>query len=244
MRHASAIADNVNYITTSIRTDVQQVNAAIATAAQRLQQASAITEQRLAEFNALLEVVQQEAESMFVATAATVRGVRTGAAALHHEDGVDDAYGASIRRQRSTTMATTIPMRPKRGPRVRESGPGGGTGGEREAQYDLLTAALIGAAIGATATLLLRRGPSGQRPMAPVLRARSGGPRSTRWRDGRRDWARSRGGELLDRIPTDEIEESVRETVTEARDRIDGFVRSELGDLRRALRRQRKRLGV
>jgi uncharacterized protein YoxC len=96
MRHASAIADNVNYITTSIRTDVQQVNAAIATAAQRLQQASAITEQRLAEFNALLEVVQQEAESMFVATAATVRGVRTGAAALHHEDGVDDAFGASL----------------------------------------------------------------------------------------------------------------------------------------------------
>jgi uncharacterized protein YoxC len=96
MRHASAIADNVNYITTSIRTDVQQLNAAIATAAQRLQQASAITEQRLAEFNALLEVVQQEAESMFVATAATVRGVRTGAAALHHEDGVDDAYDAPL----------------------------------------------------------------------------------------------------------------------------------------------------
>jgi hypothetical protein len=57
-------------------------------------------------------------------------------------------------------------------------------------------------------------------------------------------WAKSRGGELLDRIPTDEIEEHVRETVSEARDRIDGFVRSELTDLRRALRRQRKRLGV
>lgn len=57
-------------------------------------------------------------------------------------------------------------------------------------------------------------------------------------------WARSRGGELLDRIPTEEIEESVRETVGEARDRIDGFVRAELEDLRRALRRQRKRLGI
>ena len=40
----------------------------------------------------------------------------------------------------------------------------------RDAQYDLLTAALIGAAIGATATLLLRRGPSGTRPVAPVIR--------------------------------------------------------------------------
>jgi uncharacterized protein YoxC len=96
MRHASAIADDVNYITTSIRTDVQQVNAAIAAAARRLQQASEITEQRLAEFNALLDVVQEEAESMFVATAATVRGVRTGAAALHNEDGVEDAYAASL----------------------------------------------------------------------------------------------------------------------------------------------------
>ena len=57
-------------------------------------------------------------------------------------------------------------------------------------------------------------------------------------------WARDRGGELLDRIPTDEIEENVRETVSEARDRIDGFVRSELDDLRRALRKQRKRLGI
>ena len=96
MRHASAIADNVNYITTSVRTDVQQVNATIAAANQRLQQAVALTERRLNEFNALLEVVQHEAESMFVATASTVRGVRTGAAALHHEDDEEDAYRASL----------------------------------------------------------------------------------------------------------------------------------------------------
>ena len=95
MRHASAIADNVNYITTSVRTDVQQVNATIAAANQRLQQAVALTETRLNEFNALLAVVQQEAETMFVATASTVRGVRTGAAALHTEDVTDDAYDVS-----------------------------------------------------------------------------------------------------------------------------------------------------
>jgi len=91
MRHASAIADNVNYITTSVRTDVQLVNATIASANQRLQQAVDLTEERLNEFNALLAVVQQEAETMFVATASTVRGVRTGAAALHTEDFADDA---------------------------------------------------------------------------------------------------------------------------------------------------------
>jgi len=91
MRHASAIADNVNYITTSVRADVQQVNATIAAANLRLQQAVALTEQRLNEFNALLEVVQDEAETVFVATASTVRGVRTGAAALHHEGDAESA---------------------------------------------------------------------------------------------------------------------------------------------------------
>ena len=140
-------------------------------------------------------------------------------------------------------MATTIPMHSKRGPRVRESGPGAGDG--REAQYDLLTAALIGAAIGATATLLLRRGPSGERPVAPVVRGAKWAGRGAMHASGRgARWARSRGGELLDRIPTEEIEENVRDTVHEARERIDGFVRSELSDLRRALRKQRHRLGV
>jgi hypothetical protein len=59
MRHASTIADNVNYITTSVRADVQQINATIAAANARLQDAVAVTERRLGDFNALLEVVQE-----------------------------------------------------------------------------------------------------------------------------------------------------------------------------------------
>ncbi len=134
-------------------------------------------------------------------------------------------------------------MRSKRGPRVRESGREGVDG--REAQYDLLTAALIGAAIGATATLLLRRGPSGQRPVAPIVRgAKWAGMGAARGAGRGAKWAKARGGDMLDRIPVDEIEDGVRESLGEARERIDGFVRSELGDLRRALRKQRRRLGV
>lgn len=75
-----AITDDVQYITTSVRADMQLVNSAIAGANERIQDAVAVTEQRLGEFNALLEVVQGEAEAAFVATASTVRGVRTGAA--------------------------------------------------------------------------------------------------------------------------------------------------------------------
>jgi uncharacterized protein YoxC len=82
MRHASSIADNVNYVTTSIRVDVQQINQTIASANARLTQAIAMTEDRLREVNALLAVAQEEAEDMFVSTASTMRGMRAGAAVL------------------------------------------------------------------------------------------------------------------------------------------------------------------
>src|SRR5437763_87028 len=78
MRHASAIADNVDYISTAIRVDVQQVSQTVAAVNQRLQQAAASAEDRIKQLNALLEVVQEEAESAFVTTASTIRGVRTG----------------------------------------------------------------------------------------------------------------------------------------------------------------------
>jgi uncharacterized protein YoxC len=122
MRQASSIADNVNYITTSIRTDVQQVHATIAAANQRMQQAVALTEQRLNEFNALLEVVQQEAEQMFVATASTMRGVRTGAASLHHEDDEEDAQRAPLPTSEELDDGYDDPDSPETGtsrPRVR-----------------------------------------------------------------------------------------------------------------------------
>ena len=94
MRHASAIADNVNYITTSMRTDVQQVNATIAAANERLQQAVAVTEQRLGEFNALLA------------------GGAGGGRADVRLDGVDGARrahgrGGALRAGDGTNFATT-----------------------------------------------------------------------------------------------------------------------------------------
>jgi uncharacterized protein YoxC len=96
-QHANSVADNLDYITTSIRNDVQQVNATIASANRRLHQAVAQTETRLNEFNALLQVAQQEAEQAFVSTAAVVRGVRTGAATLSgaHERIDDDGFGGN-----------------------------------------------------------------------------------------------------------------------------------------------------
>jgi len=93
MRHASTIADNANYISTSIRVDIQQVRQTIATANQKLVESVALAEDRIKELNALLAVVQEEAEGAFVSTASALRGVRTGInEAFEKEEDLDDRY--------------------------------------------------------------------------------------------------------------------------------------------------------
>lgn len=89
VRHAAAVADNVDYISTSIRADVQLLNQTVASANQRVNRVAALAEQRVNELNALLEVVQEEAEGLFIETASTVRGVRVGAETFRRfqEDG-------------------------------------------------------------------------------------------------------------------------------------------------------------
>jgi hypothetical protein len=87
IKHAHSITDNVDYITTAIRQDVAMIQSTLVSANDRLQQAVGVTEHRINEFNALLDVVQGEAEGLFVSTAATVRGVRTGASRLVGNDG-------------------------------------------------------------------------------------------------------------------------------------------------------------
>jgi uncharacterized protein YoxC len=93
MRHASSIADNVDYVSTAIRVDIQQVSQTVAAVNQRLQQAVDAAEDRIHQLNALLEVVQEEAESALVTTASTIRGVRTGIdQAFDEEDWTDGDY--------------------------------------------------------------------------------------------------------------------------------------------------------
>lgn len=152
MRHASSIADNVNYVTTAIRTDVQQINATIASANERLQHAVTITERRLGDFNALLQVVQEEAEHMFVSTASAVRGVRTSASALSEagngtkfarqedqeleqlemdeefdtEEGMSDGYDSDATSSEDDVARPRLRSRHRRGKRREiEHGPGG-----------------------------------------------------------------------------------------------------------------------
>src|SRR5687767_2554022 len=137
---------------------------------------------------------------------------------------------------RSRNTATSGAKRP----RVRESARANGASDSREQQYDLLTAALLGLAIGAGTTLLLRRGPSGRRPIGPAWRAARRGAKLA-GRGARVAW--EHGADVWERLPREEIEERVRDYFESARDTIDGLVESELKDLRRAIRRRRKKLG-
>ena len=120
---------------------------------------------------------------------------------------------------------------------------------DREHQYDLLTAALIGVTIGAGLTFILRRGPSGRRPVTPVLErvgegASWAGHHAARLGLRGARWAAARGEDAWDAIPRREIREHVSDYLGRARDAIDDVVESELHDLKRAVRRQRKRLGI
>jgi ABC-type multidrug transport system fused ATPase/permease subunit len=84
------VAANVDFISAAVRTDVQRVSDSVRSLAERLQSASDRMEQRVQEFNALMEVVQSEAEDIFISSAATMRGVRAGARALRDGDGADE----------------------------------------------------------------------------------------------------------------------------------------------------------
>jgi hypothetical protein len=79
---ARAISDNVEFITQALRTDVERLNSSVKALTDRLNLASERMEERIEEFNALMEVVQDEAEGIFIDTASTVRGVRAGARAI------------------------------------------------------------------------------------------------------------------------------------------------------------------
>lgn len=91
IKHAHSIGDNLDYITTAVRADVAMIQGTLQSANSRLKQAVDVTENRINEFNALLDVVQDEAEGLFVSTAATVRGVKTGASYLAGRDGPEIA---------------------------------------------------------------------------------------------------------------------------------------------------------
>jgi len=82
LRRTQNVVENIEAITSSLRRDTARLSSSVDHVSARLDQAANLMEERVEDFNALLEVVQEEAEDVFVRTASRVRGVRAAAEAL------------------------------------------------------------------------------------------------------------------------------------------------------------------
>lgn len=140
---------------------------------------------------------------------------------------------ARPRRRGAATRAAA-----ERGPRARRDE-------ADEDRYDLLTAAIIGAAVGATAMLLVRR-PGSRRVVRPFadIAAGAAGRRLLQAGvgavGGRAVMGAGRAAAPLVRDAASQLGDYVRT----AREAIDDFVADEVRDLRKAIRRGRRRAGL
>lgn len=74
--HLRRSADDLDYITSAVRSDVETVGDTVDHAARTTRELLALAEERAVEINGFLEVVQEEAEDSFFATASVLRAIR------------------------------------------------------------------------------------------------------------------------------------------------------------------------
>lgn len=74
--HLRRSADDLDYITSAVRSDVETVGDTVDHAARTTRELLALAEERAVEINGFLEVVQEEAEESFIATASVLRAIR------------------------------------------------------------------------------------------------------------------------------------------------------------------------
>lgn len=78
VEHLRNTARHLEEISSTFRDEATRMAGSVEALSDRLTQASDRMEERIEEFNALMEVIQAEAEEVFVDTASTARGVRRG----------------------------------------------------------------------------------------------------------------------------------------------------------------------
>jgi uncharacterized protein YoxC len=79
IHNVTAVAENVNFVSKTVRSDAEKLSRSVTAATDRLKSAAEMAQQRVGEFNALIGVVQEEAESLFIGGASAIRGVQAGA---------------------------------------------------------------------------------------------------------------------------------------------------------------------
>ena len=78
IHNVTTVTENAVQVSKAVRGDVDRLSASVTAATEKLKGAAEVAEQRVGEFNALIGVVQEEAEQLFIGSAATLRGVRAG----------------------------------------------------------------------------------------------------------------------------------------------------------------------
>ena len=76
VRNVERASEDVNYLIGSLRTDLSEAGDTARRAAESADRMVGLVEERVVEMAALLEVVQEEAEETFLATASLLRGIR------------------------------------------------------------------------------------------------------------------------------------------------------------------------
>lgn len=74
--HLERSADNVDYVTSVLRSDVDRMGDTVEQAAESTRRMLEMAEERASEIHGFLDVVQEEAEQTFLSTASFLRAVR------------------------------------------------------------------------------------------------------------------------------------------------------------------------
>jgi hypothetical protein len=113
-------ADDVRGITSSVRGEIEAVTDTVRTVNAGVRETMHRAEQRLKRLDALVEVAQDEAEDFIVSSAATLRGLRFGAAALRRGFALARRNGTHrVRKRRRRDDA----LEPRRREEVRDERP-------------------------------------------------------------------------------------------------------------------------
>src|SRR5690242_1041554 len=114
----------------------------------------------------------------------------------------------------------------------------------RDHEFDLSTALVIGAAVGLAATFLLRRRHRGQSIMMDLESGMHEARRTGRTIAKKARRTMHRGAEFVDDRSLGDLGDQIHDYVEAAKGAIVDTVSGELRDLRKAMRRRRRRLGV
>lgn len=98
IRNLTAASESAKAVSAALRKNVEELSGTVSDTNQKVRRATEMAEARLLELHALLEVMQREAEELFIRAGSAVRGVQVGVGALRalRRRGGGDAYDGEL----------------------------------------------------------------------------------------------------------------------------------------------------